>query len=138
MKNTVHDLSDYRFRKDDALLLDTNVWLYLNPAPSDQSLATSSLSRQYSEAFKAMLSARSLLIMDALVLGEYLNRYCRIVWNALHKRLEAGDARWGLHDRRYRDPDHESESPGRLCLMPEAPGPAVASHPWTLPDTPSS
>ena len=86
MKNTVHDLSDYRFRKDDALLLDTNVWLYLNPAPSDQSLATSSLSRQYSEAFKAMLSARSLLIMDALVLGEYLNRYCRIEWNALHKR----------------------------------------------------
>ena len=86
MKNTVHDLSDYAFRKDDVLLLDTNVWLYLNPAPSDNSPATSSLSRQYSEAFKAMLSAEVLLIMDALVLGEYLNRYCRIEWNALHKR----------------------------------------------------
>ena len=86
MKNTVHDLSDYAFRKDDVLLLDTNVWLYLNPAPSDNSPAASSLSRQYSEAFKAMLSARVLLIMDALVLGEYLNRYCRIEWNALHKK----------------------------------------------------
>lgn len=86
MKNTVHDLSDYAFRKDDVLLLDTNVWLYLNPAPSDNSPGTSSLSRQYSKAFKAMLSAGALLIMDALVLGEYLNRYCRIEWNALHKR----------------------------------------------------
>lgn len=86
MKNTVHDLSDYTFRKDDVLLLDTNVWLYLYPAPSDKSLVTFSLSRQYSEAFKSMLSAGALLIMDALVLGEYLNRYCRIEWNALHKR----------------------------------------------------
>ena len=86
MKNTVHDLSDYAFRKDDVLLLDTNVWLYLYPAPSDNSPATSSLSRQYSEAFKDMLSARALLIMDALVLGEYLNCYCRIEWNALHKK----------------------------------------------------
>ena len=33
-----------------------------------------------------MLSAGALLIMDALVLSEYLNRYCRIEWNALHKR----------------------------------------------------
>ena len=47
---------------------------------------SSSLSRQYSEALKAMRSARVLLIMDALVLGEYLNRYCRIEWNALHKK----------------------------------------------------
>ena len=73
-------------KRDDVLLLDTNVWLYLNPAPSDKSPGTSSLSRQYSEAFKAMLSVGALLIMDALVLGEYLNRYCRIEWNALHKR----------------------------------------------------
>lgn len=36
--------------------------------------------------------------------------------------LEAGDARWGLLDRWYRDPDHESKSPGRLCLMPGHPG----------------
>lgn len=86
MKNTVHDLADYAFRKDDVLLLDTNVWLYLNPAPSDRSPGTSSLTRQYSEAFKSMLSAGAPLIMDALVLSEYLNRYCRIEWNALHKR----------------------------------------------------
>ena len=89
MKNTVHDLSDYTFRKDDILLLDTNVWLYLNPAPSDTSPGTSSLSRQYSEAFKSMRSAGALLVMDALVLGEYLNRYCRIEWNALHKKEHA-------------------------------------------------
>ena len=32
-----------------------------------------------------MLSAGAELIVDALVLSEYLNRYCRIEWNANYK-----------------------------------------------------
>jgi predicted nucleic acid-binding protein len=32
-----------------------------------------------------MLAAGSRLVMDAMILSEYLNRYCRIEWNALHK-----------------------------------------------------
>ena len=83
--NKVHDLSRYAFRKDESFLVDTNVWLYLNPAPSDSSPATSRLSALYSNGLKAMLSAEVSLVMDAIILGEYLNRYCRIEWNALHR-----------------------------------------------------
>ena len=36
MKNKAHDLANYAFQKDEPLLLDTNVWLYLYPAPSDR------------------------------------------------------------------------------------------------------
>lgn len=81
-RNKAYSLSTYTFKKNEALLLDTNVWLYLYPAPSGRA---STHAASYSAAIKAMLSAGSQLVMDAMVLSEYLNRYCRIEWNALHK-----------------------------------------------------
>ncbi len=86
MKNRVHDLATYAFREEEPLLLDTNVWLYLYPAPSDKATRYAT---GYSNAFKKMRIARSRLIMDALILSEYLNRYCRIEWIALHRRTYA-------------------------------------------------
>lgn len=85
MKNKAHDLSAYVFRKEEPLLLDTNVWLYLCPAPSDNRRGYAA---RYSAALKNMLAAGACLIMDAMVLSEYLNRYCRIEWSALHRAAE--------------------------------------------------
>jgi len=82
MKNKAHNLAIYAFRKDEQLLLDTNVWLYLLPAPSDK---PKGYAASYSRAFKNMLTAGAYLAMDAMILSEYLNRYCRIEWSALHK-----------------------------------------------------
>jgi predicted nucleic acid-binding protein len=82
MKNKVHNLATYAFQKDESLLLDTNVWLFLYPAPSNTPVGHAA---SYSAALKSMLAAGSRLIMDAMILSEYLNRYCRIEWNALHK-----------------------------------------------------
>lgn len=83
MKNKAHDLATYAFQKEEPLLLDTNVWLYLCPAPSDKAIGYAA---GYSSALKNMLTAGSCLVMDAMILSEYLNRYCRIEWSALHKR----------------------------------------------------
>lgn len=82
MKNKAHDLSTYTFSSGESLLLDANVWLFLFPAPSGRS---SSQAANYTTAFKNMLMASASLVMDVLVLSEYLNRYCRIEWSALHK-----------------------------------------------------
>lgn len=82
MKNKARNLSTYAFSKGEALLLDANVWLFLFPAPSDR---LPGFANVYSAAFKGMLSVGALLALDALVLSEYLNRYCRIEWSALHK-----------------------------------------------------
>ncbi len=71
MKNKAHDLAGYKFQKDEPLLLDTNVWLYLFPAPSDRPTLHAA---SYSAAVKIMLAAGSRLVMDAMVLSEYLNR----------------------------------------------------------------
>jgi len=85
MKNKAYDLTTYAFKKNEALLLDANVWLFLFSAPSDKAIGYGG---GYSAALKRMLAARCCLVMDALVLSEYLNRYCRIEWNALHKAAE--------------------------------------------------
>ncbi len=85
MKNKAHDLATYAFQKDEHLLLDTNVWLYLFPAPSDRPTVHAA---SYSAALKNMMTAGAHLIMDAMILSEYLNRYCRIEWNALHKAAQ--------------------------------------------------
>ena len=82
MKNKAHDLATYAFAKNEVLLFDTNIWLYLFPAPSNPAPAFTS---KYSAALKRMQQVGASLALDVLVLAEYLNAYCRIEWNALHK-----------------------------------------------------
>jgi predicted nucleic acid-binding protein len=85
MKNKAHDLALYGFQRDEPLLLDTNVWRYLFHAPP---VKPSPHAAAYSAALKAMVTAGSRLVMDVMVLSEYLNAYCRIEWNALHKAVQ--------------------------------------------------
>ena len=83
MMNKAHDLSVYAFSRDESILFDANVWLYLNPAPSGK--RTPFIAHQYGNGLKAMLSAGVQLVMDVMVLSEYLNAYCRIEWRARYK-----------------------------------------------------
>lgn len=82
MKNKAHELGKYTFSAGEALLLDTNVWLYLFPAPSATPFPHAS---DYSAALKRILAAKAKMAMDVLIISEYLNRYCRIEWSALYK-----------------------------------------------------
>lgn len=82
MKNKAYNLSTYNFVKDEILLIDTNIWLYLFPAPSDSG---HSFTKQYSAGFKTILDTKVTIAINSLILSEYLNRYCRIEWEALHK-----------------------------------------------------
>lgn len=83
MKNKALKIGDYQFSKTDNLLLDANIWLYLFPPPSSPAHHAT---RIYSAAFKLMKDANSKIMINALILSEYLNRYCRIEWNALHRQ----------------------------------------------------
>ena len=82
MFNT-YNLTTYAFSLEDKILIDTNIWLYLYPAtqsPKSQHSFMANAIKQYSEAFKKLLSAKVQIILDPLILSEYLNRYCRIEW----------------------------------------------------------
>jgi predicted nucleic acid-binding protein len=83
MNNKAHDLSAYAFSKDEPLLLDANIWLYLFPAPSDPNLAPAPA---YSAAFKQILTTGAKLTIDPIVISEYLSSYCRIEFRVLFQK----------------------------------------------------
>jgi len=82
MKNKAYDLSSYSFSPDEQILVDTNIWLYLFPAPNNPS---NNFASQYSNAFSNLISAKSQPILDPIILSEYLNRYTRIEWEGNYK-----------------------------------------------------
>lgn len=77
MKNKAYDASSYTFSAGEKIFLDTNIWLYLFPAPADTS---NKFSSQYSAVFSKLISANAQPILSPMVLSEYLNRYIRIEW----------------------------------------------------------
>lgn len=78
-KNKARPTASYTFQAGEFILVDANVWLYLQP-PAAQPPPRFSLA--YSAAFKNLLTAKSRPVIDALVLSEYLNRYIRIEYDA--------------------------------------------------------
>ncbi len=82
MKNKAYDLSSYSFSSGEQILVDTNIWLYLFPAPADPS---NRFATQYSTGFSNLVSAKAQPVLDPIVLSEYLNRYIRIEWGGNYK-----------------------------------------------------
>jgi predicted nucleic acid-binding protein len=82
MKNKAHDASTYHFQPGEPILIDANVWLYLQP-PAAQ--PATSWAATYSKVFANLLHARAQPVVDALVLSEYLNRYIRLEYDASWK-----------------------------------------------------
>ncbi len=68
-------VKNYTFTVRDNLFLDANIWLYLHgpqqsPAPS--------YVKTYSDTYKRILSAKSKIYVDALIVSEFINRYARL------------------------------------------------------------
>lgn len=86
MKNKAHDINNYIFNKEDIFILDANIWLFLFPAPSS---SQRSYTKHYSAAFKKMCTNQVKIIVTSFILSEYLNRYCRIVFDARYKKIHS-------------------------------------------------
>lgn len=82
MNNKAYDLAYYSFTFGEYILVDTNIWLYLFPAPGNPH---QSFARRYSTAFSRLVGAQAQPVLDPMVLSEYLNRYCRIEWEGNFK-----------------------------------------------------
>ncbi len=77
MNNKAYDLASYSFSQGEQILVDSNIWLYLFPAPRNPHQR---FAQQYSTAFSRLINAQAQPVLDPMVLSEYLNRYCRIEW----------------------------------------------------------
>lgn len=83
MNNKAYDLKSYSFSQGEEVLVDTNIWLYLFPAPGNP---LEKFASQYSSAFLGLVNAQAQPVLDPVVLSEYLNRYCRIEYDGRYKK----------------------------------------------------
>lgn len=88
MPGKAHRISTYRFRDTDKLLFDTNIWLFLH---SPQYGPTDARVRVYSAALKSVLAAQGRILIDALVLSEFMNTMARFAYNALSAQTRPRD-----------------------------------------------
>jgi predicted nucleic acid-binding protein len=84
MKNKAYDFRAYAFTVGEEIVVDTNIWLYMFPAPKN---SLDPFSIQYSNGFYRMKKEGAQPVLDPLILSEYLNRYCRIEWSAQYRPL---------------------------------------------------
>ena len=82
MNNKTYDLASYSFSSGEQILVDTNIWLYLFPAPRNPQ---QQFAKKYSGAFSRLLGAKAQPVLDPMVLSEYINRYFPIEWEGGYK-----------------------------------------------------
>ena len=73
---------NYHFKSQDKLFLDANIWLYIYAPQNPKSYWVN----VYSKAFGRILTAKSCIYIDILVISEFINTYARLKWrtNASH------------------------------------------------------
>ncbi len=77
MPSSIIPIDTYVFRETDNLLFDTNIWFYLY-GPQGKSDAKTTT---YSKALKQIISAKSRIVVNILILSEFANRYARNEFN---------------------------------------------------------
>lgn len=73
----IESVAGYRFRQEDKLFFDANIWIYLY-APTNPSHRAVKI---YSEMFKRILDVQCTLFIDVLIVSEIVNRLARVKWN---------------------------------------------------------
>ncbi len=79
-KNNIYDAHSYSFSDTDQIVIDANIWIYLFSPPSNPSGGWAV--NNYSSVFKTLYSSGAKIILDQMILSEYLNRYSRIEYSA--------------------------------------------------------
>lgn len=80
MSNQIYRIETYRFSQTDAVLFDANIWLYIYGPKRERSPR---LRDTYTLALRRIRSAKGRILLDVLVLSEFINAYSRFVYNEL-------------------------------------------------------
>lgn len=103
-KNKAHDASTFPFQKGQRFLLDANIWIYLFPPAAKP---TPNFAKPYSGVLKRLVAAKTELVIEALVLSEYMNRYWRVelsAWQRSNPGLvnQFADRNGNFDDKKFR------------------------------------
>lgn len=82
MKNKAYDAQVYSFQANESIIVDANIWLYLQP-PATQ--PTPQWAIAYTAVFSKLIKSKAHILIDSHILSEYINRYLRIEYNGGYK-----------------------------------------------------
>jgi predicted nucleic acid-binding protein len=88
MSKLVYPIENYHFHSDDGVLFDANIWMYIYGPPSHIS---SQYRYAYTSALRRIRGAGCRIILDELVLSEFINAYARFFYNKLPSDFKPGD-----------------------------------------------
>lgn len=77
-------ISDYRFCRQDRLLLDANIWLFVYGPNGPRHKV-----KIYSQAFRRMMEKGSHIYIDVLIISEFINRYAKMKFDLAQKKGES-------------------------------------------------
>ncbi|MBD1924804.1 PIN domain-containing protein [Trichocoleus sp. FACHB-90] len=80
MSKQVYNIDSYTFSSTDAVLFDANIWMYLY---SPQGEVYPRIKNKYALAFRRIRGAKGRILLDVLVLSEFINAFSRFVYNNL-------------------------------------------------------
>jgi predicted nucleic acid-binding protein len=80
MTKQVYSIESYQFNSRDGVLFDANIWMYIYGPPSHIS---SQYRYAYTSALRRIRGAGCPIVLDALVLSEFINAYARFFYNKL-------------------------------------------------------
>ena len=79
MNPKVQEVKNYNFTSKDQLFLDANIWLYIYgpQIPSNWCV------KIYSGMLKRIITAKSNIYIDVLIVSEFINTYARLQWKLI-------------------------------------------------------
>lgn len=96
-KSQPRNLAQHVFTSEDRLFLDTNIWLWVHgrqiPVRDVNSDNTSFKQRVYSDVFKRILKAKSIIYIDSIVISEFTHVSLRKALGSRHIKNYRGTTR---------------------------------------------
>lgn len=79
--NNAIDINTYNFTNNDTLFIDANIWVDVY---GPQGRVTDRI-KAYSNALKNIITAKSIIYIDVLIISEFINTYSRLIYNTTFK-----------------------------------------------------
>lgn len=83
----VRDARNLKFKQDQPVFFDTNVWLAIYPATSNET--SKDWAQEYSRLYANLTKYNVPIVVNAMVMSEYINRFCRIEHEAYCKAYKS-------------------------------------------------
>jgi predicted nucleic acid-binding protein len=85
MSPNIHNIASYSFNKNESFLIDANIWMYIHHPRYSNYFEC----RTYSIALRRILQSNCNILLDVLVISEFINSWVKYEYNLTNERLKS-------------------------------------------------